>query len=191
MKFKNLATGLLAAVVAAGSFATTPVFAKESIFIPVFSYRTGPFSPGGTKVANGHTAYLKYVQQTGGVEGVDVQFEECEFGYKTDRGVECYERMKSKGSIISHPNSTGLTYKLVPKAPVDEIPIFTMGYGMSGAADGRYFPWAFNFPTSYWSQASAFIQYVGTESGGLAKLKGKKIGLVTFNHKLDLDPNNP
>ena len=67
------------------------------------------------------------VLRVDGVEGVEVKFEECEFGYKTDRGVECYERMKGKGSIISHPNSTGLTYKLVPKAPVDEIPILTMG----------------------------------------------------------------
>ena len=189
MKLKHLMIVLLAAAVAAGSFATTPVFAKESIFIPVFSYRTGPFSPGGTKVANGHVAYLKMIQKRdGGVEGVNIKFEECEFGYKTDRGVECYERMKSKGSIISHPNSTGLTYKLVPKAPVDEIPILTMGYGMSGAADGRYFPWAFNFPTSYWSQASAFIQYVGNELGGTDKLKGKKIGLIFLESGYGREP---
>ena len=145
MKLKNLAIGLLAAVATVGAIESTPVLAKDSIFIPVFSYRSGPFAPGGAKIANGYTDYFKLVQKRdGGVEGVDIKLEECEFGYKTDRGVECYERLKSKGSIISHPNSTGLVYKLVPKAPIDEIPILSMGYGMSGAADGRYFPWVFN-----------------------------------------------
>ena len=162
MKLGKLFVGLLGAAVAVSAFATTPVVAKDSIFIPVFSYRTGPYAAGGSKTANGYTAYLEMVnKRDGGVAGVAIQYEECEFGYKTDRGVECYERLKGKGSIISNPYSTGLTYKLIPKAPVDQIPILSMGYGMSGAADGRWFPWVFNFPTSYWSQASAFIQYVG------------------------------
>ena len=189
MKLKNLAIGLLAAVATVGAIESTPVLAKDSIFIPVFSYRTGPFAPGGAKNANGYTAYLEMVQKRdGGVAGVEIKFEECEFGYKTDRGVECYERLKSKGSVISNPYSTGLTYKLIPKAPVDQIPILSMGYGMSGAADGRWFPWVFNFPTSYWSQASAFIKYVGNELGGMDKLKGKKIGLIFLESGYGREP---
>lgn len=189
MKLRSLAIGAFTAAVAVGSIQSTPVLAKDSLFIPVFSYRTGPFAPGGTKNANGYTDYLRMIQKRdGGVSGVEVKFEECEFGYKTDRGVECYERLKSKGSIISNPYSTGLTYKLVPKAPVDEIPILSMGYGMSGAADGRWFPWVFNFPTSYWSQASAFIKYVGSELGGMDKLKGKKIGLIFLESGYGREP---
>ena len=49
----------------------------------------------------------------------------------------------------------------------------SMGYGMTAAADGRWFAWVFNFPMTYWSQASAFIKYVGAQEGGMAKLKGK------------------
>jgi branched-chain amino acid transport system substrate-binding protein len=32
----------------------------------------------------------------GGINGVKLIFEECETGYATDRGVECYERLKGK-----------------------------------------------------------------------------------------------
>jgi hypothetical protein len=32
----------------------------------------------------------------GGINGVKLTFEECETGYDTARGVECYERLKSK-----------------------------------------------------------------------------------------------
>ena len=47
--------------------------------------------------ANGFVDYLKLVNaRDGGINGVKITFEECETGYATDRGVECYERLKSK-----------------------------------------------------------------------------------------------
>ena len=58
--------------------------------------------------------------------------EECETGYATDRGVECYERLKGKGptgAASFDPLSTGITYALIEKAPADKIPLVTMGYG--------------------------------------------------------------
>ena len=188
MKFGRYLISLLALVAVMCPLSTTTV-AEDGLYVPLFTYRTGPFAPGGSKVANGVAAYFEMIsKRDGGIEGRELTWEECEFGYKTDRGVECYERLKGKGSLISNPFSTGLTYKLVPKARVDEIPVLSMGYGMSGAADGRWFPWVFNFPTSYWSQASAFIQYVGDEMGGMENLKGKKIGLIFLESGYGREP---
>ena len=56
------------------------------------------------------------------------------------------------------------------------------------AADGRVFKWAFNFPTTYWSQASAFIRYVGEQEGGMENLSGKKIALVYHNSAYGKEP---
>ena len=64
-----------------------------------------------------------------------------------------------------------------------------MGYGMTAAADGRWFPWVFNFPTTYWSQASAFIRYIGQQEGGLDKLKGKKIVHIFHNSPYGKEAN--
>ena len=161
----------------------------DSIFIPQSSYRTGKYSVNGTPFANGFDDYLAMLNaRDGGIEGVTIDTEECEFGYSTDKGVECYERFKSKNPVAYTPLSTGVTYKLVPKAPVDKIPVLSSGYGMSAAADGRWFPYVFNFPTSYWSQASAFIRYVGEQEGGLDKLKGKKIGLIFLESGYGREP---
>lgn len=188
MNLRKLSIGLLAAATVTAPLVTEAV-AEDSVFIPLLTYRTGPYAPNGIPNANGLVAYLDLLnKRDGGIEGVKVKWEECEFGYKTDRGVECYERLKSQNPVIINPYSTGLTYKLIPKAPGDEIPILSMGYGMSGAADGRWFPWVFNFPTSYWSQASAFIQFVGDEMGGLDKLKGKKIGLIFLESGYGREP---
>jgi branched-chain amino acid transport system substrate-binding protein len=127
----------------------------------------------------------------GGINGVKVAWEECETKYDTKLGVECYEKLKGQGAAgaaLINPYSTGITYQLIPKAPVDKIPIHSMGYGRTASADGRVFEWAFNFPTTYWSQASAFIKYVGEQEGGLDKLKGKKIALVYHNSPYGKEP---
>src|SRR5262249_41998117 len=67
------------------------------------------------------------------------------------------------------------------KGAVDQVVIFSMGYGSAATADGRWFPWVFTFPTTYWSQASAVIRYMGQQEGGLEKLKGKKIVHIYHN----------
>src|SRR3546814_16310853 len=64
-----------------------------------------------------------------------------------------------------------------------------MGYGRTDASDGRVFPWVFNFPTTYWSQASAVIRYIGQQEGGMDKLKGKKIAHVFHNSPYGKEAN--
>jgi branched-chain amino acid transport system substrate-binding protein len=182
MKFKTLATA--AAVCAAGlaSLVTTPAAfaqAKEQYF-PVLVYRTGAYAPNGVPVANGWIDYFKYVNAKGGINGVKILFEECETGYATDKGVECYERMKGKngGATLFQPLSTGITFALTEKAPGDKIPLITSGYGRSESQDGGIFKWNFPLAGTYWVAADALIQHIAKKEGGLDKLKGKKIALV-------------
>ena len=86
--------------------------------------------------ANGYVDYLKLVNARGGLNGVKLTFEECETAYDTARSVECYERLKSKVPSFVQPLSTGATFAITEKAPVDKIPVVTIGYGRSESADG-------------------------------------------------------
>ena len=169
-----------------------PVWSQDEQFIPLLVYRTGPYAPNGIPVANGYIDYLKLLNaRDGGVNGVTIAWEECETKYNTKLGVECYERLKNRGetgAAVINPYSTGITYQLIPKASVDKLPIHSMGYGRTAAADGRIFKWTFNFPTTYWSQASAFVKYVGQQEGGMEALKGKKIALVYHNSPYGKEP---
>ena len=169
----------------------TPAQAEDGHFIPLLVYRTGPYAPNGIPTANGYVDYLKLLDaRDGGINGVKVVWEECETQYNTKLGVECYEKLKGKGTAgaaLVNPYSTGITYQLIPKASVDKIPIHSMGYGRTAAADGRVFKWAFNFPTTYWSQASTFVKYVGQQEGGMDKLKGKKIALTICEDLWDIE----
>ena len=91
---------------------------KEQFF-PALVYRTGAYAPNGVPFANGYVDYFKLVNAKGGINGVKLIWEECETGYATDRGVECYERLKGKhgGATVFQPLSTGITFALTEKAP--------------------------------------------------------------------------
>ena len=91
MKFTRLA--LAATLVATSAGFVGSAFAQDQ-FIPLLSYRTGAYAPNGIPWANGKQDYLKLInERDGGINGVKIAFEECETGYATDRGVECYERL--------------------------------------------------------------------------------------------------
>src|SRR5499426_4115951 len=162
----------------------------KEIYIPLLVYRTGPYAPSGIPIADGFVDYFTLLnERDGGINGHKIVWEECETQYDTKQGVECYERVKGKGPVLVNPYSTAITYSLIPKAPVDKVGVFSMGYGMSAASDGRWFPWVFNFPTNYWSQASAVIRYIGQQEGGLEKLKGKKIVHIFHNSAYGKEAN--
>ena len=100
----------VAAVVAGASSLTTSAFAQaKEQFFPLLSYRTGPYAPNGVPWANGKQDYLKLINaRDGGVNGVKLTYEECETGYATDRGVECYERLKTRpGVALFDPQEIG------------------------------------------------------------------------------------
>ena len=48
----------LAAFMAALTASSRPALAEDTIYVPLFTYRTGPFSGSGIPVANGMHDYL-------------------------------------------------------------------------------------------------------------------------------------
>lgn len=176
MKIRNVVLAGLMATLAAGALAQAK--AKEQFF-PVLSGRTGPVAPNAAPWANGHNDYMKLVNERGGINGVKTLVEECETAYATDRGVECYERLKGKhgGATVFQPLSTGITFALTEKIPADKIPMITSGYGRSDSADGGVFKWNFPLIGHYWVAGDTLLQHIGNKAGGMDKLKGKKIGV--------------
>ena len=189
MKLRNVALAAAALAAVATSTLSTSAFAQaKEQFIPVLSYRTGPYAPNGTPWANGYVDYIKLVNAKGGINGVKLAYEECETGYDTARAVECYERLKSKGPAFVQPLSTGATFALTEKAPGDKIPLLTTGYGRSESRDGSVFAWNFIAMGSYWTAADIAIQHIAKELGGFDKLSGKKITLVYHDSPYGKEP---
>jgi len=154
-------------------------------FVPILIYRTGPYAAGGSGIMGGFMDYMALLnERDGGINGIQLVWEECETAYNNDRGVECYERLKARGARgapVVHPLSTGITYALIDRATNDKIPIISLGYGRTDATDGRVFPYVFPLITNYWHQSSAKVRYIAQVAGGEDKLKGKKIVNLHLN----------
>jgi len=181
--------GIAAAAAALMGAAVLPAKAQDSIYVPLFTYRTGAFAGSGIPIADGMHDYLRMLnERDGGIGGVKLVIEECETGYDTKKGVECYEAVKGKNPVMVNPWSTGITLPLIPRAAVDKIPILSMAYGLSASARGDIFPWVFNPPNTYWDGASMILKYIATKEGGLDKLKGKKIGYIHLDAGFGKEP---
>jgi branched-chain amino acid transport system substrate-binding protein len=176
---------VLVAVVLGGLVGVTAVAAGEQ-FLPVLGVREGAQRFFQIPLANGFIDYVTLLNvRDGGINGVPLVWEECETVYDIPRGIECYERLKAKGSTgaaaFQVPN-TPLIYALTERATHDRIPLLPAGGGRSEAADGRVFPYVFPAPATGWSQNTAKIRFVGQRAGGMEQLKGLKIAHIYIDN---------
>jgi len=169
----------------ATALTTTPGPDSNKQFLPIASYRVGPYAAVGAQIWAGRIDYLRYINEVeGGINGVKLVWQECETEWTAEKGVECYERFKHglNGAAVPlyYPNGAPAAYALADRALQDHIPQVTLAYGRTEAADGSVFPYIFPVVLTFYSEASALINYIASKEGGLDKLKGKKI--VTLYH---------
>ena len=140
---------------------------------------SAPTRAGGSGFFGGFIDYLDMLNaRDGGINGVKLTWEKCETEYNNARGVECYERLKNKGADRRDrdPSAVDRHHLLADRqGTADKIPIISIGYGRTDAADGRVFPYVFPLITELLVAEHRQVKFIGEKEGGMDKLKGKKI----------------
>jgi branched-chain amino acid transport system substrate-binding protein len=158
-----------------GVAAAPAMAADNEQFIPMTSYRVGPYAAGGTGIFGGFIDYINLLnERDGGINGVKLTYEECETEYKPDRAIECYERLKNKGptgASMFNFVATPPVYATLERTLADKIPVVSIGYGRADTADGRVFPYVFPLVTSYWSQSTTKVKFIALQEQCLAQYK--------------------
>ncbi|WKN21261.1 ABC transporter substrate-binding protein [Azotobacter vinelandii] len=170
--------------------------APNEQFFPLATYRVGAYASSGIPVWAGMIDYLRYINEVeGGINGVKLVWQECETEWTAEKGIECYERFKNglDGAPVAvyQPNGAPAAYALADKAAADKIPLITLGYGRTEATDGSVFPYNFPVMLTFYSEASAVIEYIARREGGLDKLKGKKIATVYHDSAYGRETQGP
>lgn len=176
--------GILAMLTLVLGFALVPSIMADEIVIGGQCDRTGPTKFVGTIICPGITDYIELVNAKGGVEGHTLKYIEVENAYKTDRGIEAYERIKRDGGVATMDYGTPIVYALAPRHMEDKIPGITPGFGRADAADGERFPYIFPVAASYWSQGGAAMKFVKDKG---AK-KGSKIAYLYYDNAAGQEP---
>jgi branched-chain amino acid transport system substrate-binding protein len=186
MRLQRLWWSVLVAAVLGGLVGVTAVAAAGAQFLPILGAREGAQRTLQIPLANGFIDYVTLLnEREGGINGVTLVWEECETVYDVARGVECYERLKAKGSrgaAVFQLSNTPLVNALIERATHDKIPLLAMATGRADAAEGRVFPYVFKPPITWWSLNTAKLRFIGQQLGGMEQLKGRKIAHVYYDN---------
>lgn len=171
----GLRQAVVSAALALGTLASGAQADEQ--FFPLQSYRVGPYAAGGTGFFGGTIDYFNLINtRDGGINGVKITWEEGETQYEVERGVEVYERLKSRPNIAAwNPLSVGIAYAMIDRITQDKVPLITINHGRTDSTDGRLFPYVFPLLLNPYSETSGIINYIASKEGGEDKLKGKKI----------------
>ncbi len=175
---------LLTLVVALGSMlaVSTSVLAEETMYVPIPSYRVGPYAAGGTGYFGGILDYYNLLnERDGGVNGVKLIWSECETEYSVERGVECYKRLKDRegGAVFFDPLSVGISTALIETGRKDKMPIIAVNHGKTAGQRGDIFPYYFMPGINTYDEHSIMVHFIGDVlEGGRDNLKGKKIAML-------------
>ena len=178
-----------AAGLAAAAAARLRRAAQDAIYVPLLTYRTGPFAGSGIPIANGMHDYLRLLnERDGGIGGVKIADRGVRDRLRHQEGPRCYERREGQEARRGQPVLDRHHLPLIPKASVDKIPILSMAYGLSASARGDIFPGCSTRrpPTGTGSVSSSYIGAAGRRR--LEKLKGKKIGYIYFDGGFGKEP---
>ena len=122
-----------------------PAAHADEQYFPLQSYRVGPYAAGGTGFFGGFVDYMNLINsRDGGVNGVKLVWDECETQYEVERGVECYERLKTRPNVAAwNPLSAGIAYAMIDRITADKVPLITSTMAAPTPPTAASFPMSF------------------------------------------------
>ena len=124
------------------------------LYVPLFTYRTGPFAGSGIPIANGMHDYLDMLnERDGGIGGVKIIVEECETGYDNKKGRRMLRAGQDEAPGRDHALFDRHHAAADPEGGGRQDPAPVDGLRPLGLGRRQHFPWIFNPPATYWDGA--------------------------------------
>ena len=169
----------LAATLGTSPAQTVAAEGAKTQYFPLPTFRVGAYASSGIPVWAGIIDYFRYINDVeGGINGVKLEWEECETEWAVEKGVECYERLKGgkNGSPVPIwlPHGDPISKALTEKTAADKIPQITIAYGRTESLDGRVFPYSFPVVFTFWSEASSVINLHRRTRGREGQAQGQE-----------------
>ena len=180
MKTKVLV--ILAAVLALsfGSLPATAADLKEIVVGGIFDI-SGPTGDVGKDYAAGAVAAEKYINDTGGVDGIPIRLIPNDYAYKPPEAINLYKKYKDVDKVfIIQGWGTGDTNALTPMINKDMIVYMSASYD-ANLNDPKYTPFNFYIGSSYSDHIRMAMRYA-KEHGA------KKVCFIYPDHPYGKNP---
>jgi branched-chain amino acid transport system substrate-binding protein len=143
---------------------------------------SGPASAYAT-IGKAQAAYIKMVNDEGGVNGRKINFIQYDDAYSPPKTVEQVRKLVESDEVL-------LTFQLIGTPPnaavqkylnVKKVPQLFAGTGASRFTDPKNFPWTMGFNPNYQTEGRIYAQYI------LKNYPNAKIGVLYQNDDLGRD----
>ncbi|MBI2217571.1 MAG: ABC transporter substrate-binding protein [Candidatus Rokubacteria bacterium] len=171
-----LILGLGLALVAPVSAQETPGVTKTEIKIGNTNPYSGPASAYGT-IGKAIAAYLKKVNDEGGINGRKVDFISYDDGYSPPKTVEMVRRLVEQDEVafvfqtLGTPTNSAIHKYLNGK----KVPHLFVATGATKWGNPKSFPWTMGWQPTYQTEGKIYAAYV------LKNVKNAKIGILYQN----------
>ena len=141
-------------------------------------------------LCDGAANWIEMMNNTqGGVKGRPVEVSEVDVKYEVPLAVDAYKKMTSRENIrMMIPVGTPLIDALAPSSKDDKVVLWSPGFGLSDAADGKKYPYIFPGVATYHAQAMAIMQYVSDEWKAEGKSGPAKVVYLYWDNPAGRDP---
>ncbi|HIP25793.1 MAG TPA: ABC transporter substrate-binding protein [Archaeoglobus profundus] len=132
---------------------------KEKITIGALFDLTGPTADVGKDYALGVQDYVRYINETGGIDGVLIDLQYIDYGYKVPEALSAYKIFKDKYKVPAIIGwGTGDTNALKSSVARDKIVYISASYSAK-LTDPRKAPYNFIAITDYTTQLRSVLKY--------------------------------
>ena len=122
---------------------------------------TGATSDVGAAYADGVKDYVTFLNESGGVNGRQINLISDDYSYQIPKAEELYNRLVSQENVILIMGwGTGDTTALTPRVTRDKKPFMSASYAEDLVADVTRTPYNFMIGTTYSDQARILLSYI-------------------------------
>ncbi len=170
---------------ACGQAAPAQPKGKEPLRYAMMIDQSGPVANIGSEVQPGLLDWFEMINADGGVNGRKIETVVQDNKYDVGQSQELYKKWVSEGYAGVLPFGTPITEALTPSLTRDQVVAITPGFGLSGAAEGKKFPYNFIASATYSSQATAILQHIKDTHKGSGN---PKVAYLFYDNPAGRDP---
>ncbi len=146
---------------------------------------SGPTSSVGVPYSKGLVDGVKYINQSGGIDGRQISFDLQDTAYNVQQGLSLYKKMVNTDKVVCIQGyGSAVTEALIRNVAKDKVPDFSASYS-AHLTDPKKAPYNFFIAADYTTQLRAALKYFRST---WKEERAPKLALIYPDHPYGLAP---